>query len=447
MVSSVRMVSVFIISFLLAGCITIPKKTEKEIVQQYYALPALSNEVLDQKIEAIGDILNNTNLPQDQKKTAASIFQAYVKIQELNKENAAKEDNIKTIQIFFNTLNMIEQRYFSSETGEMEKRIINDYSSFKKEIYDDYLADNFQAVISKSRELESLYGEKGLTPDIGMILVDSLSKSSMTKKALSNAKEIYNEIISRPDMTNLLSDIINLEIKAGNTRGAAIFFEKLVDLMDEKNSTYKNIENKISKARQEHSALDISIEENIPEINPEKVNNAEQKIANVNKLLLENDFSGARLILFRWRLSADEGPEIDMIEKALKGVDSAEEKFSNPSRRDHNVLEEAKRKIEDEKYEEAITILGQVVFEDLKPETEKLKNLAIDKHIYNERLKAAKLFVAASEEKNTQKKRELLLSSRVILERLINRYPETPLLEKLERYVMKVNLELDRINF
>lgn len=445
--NSLRIVNVFILLIILAGCVTIPKRTEKETVE-YYALPALSNDMLDQKMEALNKILYENNLSEKQKKTATSLLQTYEKIKGLNKGNAAREDYIKTIQTLFNSMGVIEQQYLFGEgaiDGGIEKEIINEYSSFKKEIFEEYLADNLHDVISKCRELESMYGKGALTPDIGIILVDSLSRSSMTKEALSIAKDIYNEMGSRPDMVNLLSNIIDLEIKMRNTREAAFFFEKLVDLIDEKNNNYKDTENAIAKTMEDSSKLDTSIEKKISDINPEKADLAEQKINNVKKLLSQNDFTGARLILLRWRLSAEEGPELDMIEEALKGVDAAEEKYNNSNSKDHTTLEDAKRKIEDEKYEEAIRILKPLTSQGPNFEAEKLKNLAIDKHINNERLKAAKLFMAASEEKNAQKKKELLLSSKTILDNLVISYPETPLLEKLNSYIKKINYELDQM--
>ncbi|NLD36552.1 MAG: hypothetical protein GX654_06755 [Desulfatiglans sp.] len=445
--NSLRIVNVFILVIILAGCVTIPKRTGKEIVE-YYALPALSNEMLDQKIEALNQIIHEGKLSDKQKKTASSLFKTYEKIKELNKGNAAREDYIKSIQILFNSMGIIEHQYLFGEAAfdmGIEKEIINDYTSFKKDIYEAYLSDNLQGVISKSRELESIYGKGAITPDIGIILVDSLSRSSMTGEALSTAKEIYSRMESMPDKVNLLSDMIGMQIKMGNTREAAFFFEKLVDLIDEKNNVYKNTVNIIAKSKETNSTLNASIEKKLSDINPEKTDLAEQKIKNVNKLLSRNDFAGARLILLRWRLTAEEGSELDMIEEALKGVDAADEKYNSYNSKDNTILEDAKRKIENEHYEEAIRILKPLTSQGSNFEAEKLKNLAIDKHINNERLKAAKLFMAAGEEKNIQKKKELLFSSKAILESLVNNYPETPLLEKLNSYIKKINTELNQI--
>jgi hypothetical protein len=447
MMNSLRIVHIFILLIILAGCVTTPKRKEKGIVE-YSTLPAISNEMLDKKMEALNKIINENDLSDKQKMMATSILQTYEKIKGLNKVNATSEDYIKSIQILFNSMGILEQQYLfgerPSEKG-IEREIINNYSSLKKDIYEAYLTDNFPDVISKCKNLETRYGKEAITPDIGIILVESLSRNSMTKEALSTAKAIYNNMESRSDMVNLLSDIIEIQIKMGNIREATFFFEKFVDLINEKNNTYKETQNILTKARQNNSTLDSSIEKKISNINPEKTDLAEQNINNVKKLLSQNDFAGARLILLRWRLSAEEGPELDIIEEALKNVDTAEEKYNNSSRRDLSSLDDAKKKIEDEKYEEAIKILKPLTSEGSNFEAEKLKNLAIDKHINNERLKAAKLFIAAGEEKSIQKKKELLLSSKTILENLIHAYPETPLLEKLNSYINKINKELAQL--
>lgn len=445
--NSLKIFFVLILLLTFSGCVAIPKRTEKKIVE-LYALPDLSSEKLDQKMESINNYLKNNNISDDQKKTAISLLQTYEKIKELNKGNGTREDYIRSIQILYNSLGIFEERYlFGNGTLDqgIEKGIINEYSSLKKEIFEDYLADNVHGVISKCRELESRYGKVALTPDIGLMLVDSLSRNSMTKEALPTAKAIYNEMESMPDMVNLLTDIIDMEIKVGNTREAQFFFEKLVDHINDKNNTFRNAENVIAKTKENKPTLDTSIEKKISDIKPEKAVQVEQKLKNVKKLLSQNDFEGARLILLRWRLSAEEGPEIDMIEEALKSVDIAEEKNNISSNKDINTLDDAKRKIEDEKYEEAIRILTPLTTEGSNFEAEKLKNLAIDKHINSKRLEAAKLFMSANEEKNIQKKKELLLSSKTILENLINNYPGTPLLEKLNSYIKKINMELDQI--
>jgi outer membrane protein assembly factor BamD (BamD/ComL family) len=437
----------FLFYLYYCGCVSITRRTEKDI-EEYYALPAHSNEVLDKKIESLNKLLYRNDLSENQKKTATYLLQTYEKIKALNKGNAPREDYIKSIQILFNSIGIIEQQYLFSDlviNRGIEKEIINGYLSLKKEIYEAYLADNLNDVISKSSKLESTYGKSSITPDIGIILVDSLSRSSMAGEAISTAKEIYSENESMPDMVDLLSYIIDMETKVGNTKGANYFFERLVDLIDEKNNTFKHTESMLAKTGRDSSKLDAAIDKNISDISPEKAALAEQKINNVKKLLSRNDFEGARLILLRWRLTAEEGPELDMIEEALKSVDAAEKKYSNSNSKDQSILEDAKRKMEDEKYEEALNILKPLTSEGSNFEAEKLKNLAIDKHINNERLKAAKLFVAAGEEKDIQKKKELLLKSKKILESLINKYPETPLLEKLNNYITKINIELDHL--
>jgi starvation-inducible outer membrane lipoprotein len=50
--NSLRIVHIFILLIILAGCVTTPKRKEKGIVE-YSTLPAISNEMLDKKMEAL----------------------------------------------------------------------------------------------------------------------------------------------------------------------------------------------------------------------------------------------------------------------------------------------------------------------------------------------------------------------------------------------------------
>lgn len=447
MKNSFTYLSVIIIFLAISGCTAIKKPIQNKIAQ-HYALPPISSEKLENRIDDIKNLLKSNKLSGDKKETAILLLTAYEKIRDMNRGNSTREENLTSIQILFDTLGIMDHKFLFYDTSSIqdtEKRIINEYNLLKKQILEEYLADNINEVITRSKELESRYGKAGVTPDIGVILVDSLTKASRSKDALLTAKSIIDEIESKPDLVYLLTDIISIEIKNGNTKEATYFYEKLSDYINEKNNTYKEAENLISKSRQISSLIDTSIEKKVSDLNPEKKIKAEETLNNVQKLLVQNNFSEARLILLRWRLSAEEGPEIDMIEQALKNIDTAEEKYSNSDNKDYAILENAKKQIENEKYEEALKILEPLVSDGSNFEAERLQNLAIDKFINNERLKAAKLYMTANEENNKQKKKEMLLKSREILDRLINDYPQTPLLDKLKSYIQKIDRELEQL--
>jgi hypothetical protein len=110
-------------------------------------------------------------------------------------------------------------------------------------------------------------------------------------------------------------------------------------------------------------------------------------------------------------------------------------------------LEEAKRLIDEERYETALAMIDELQTEgEMTPEAEGLKALATEKHINVERSKAAKMFLLARNANEVKKKRELLHSSRQILIHLIEKYPSSPLIDRVISHLEKVDDELEKLD-
>ncbi len=446
MINNVRVITCISILLLLqiTGCM--PSKTTKEMgTIEYYRPPALSNEILDRRIDEIKKLLKENSLSDGRKESAISILKAYDKLKSLNKENSTEKEYRKTVQLLFESLSAIEEQYFYSgilpgdAAGEI---IIENYSDFKKQIYENYYAGNFADVISGCGELMSRFGKSGLTPDLGIILVEALLKNNMTSDALTLARSILGAVENRPDLIHLLANAIELELKTGNIEDARRLYEKLVDTVNERNSTYQKAENLLSAYQGNEPAVDESIKEKISEMDPEKIIQMEQLADEVNKLILQKDFSGARLELVRRRLRAEEGPELEMIEQLWKSVDKAEEQFDRENSNDKLIIEDARGLIEKEKYEDAINILGTIVVEDGNYEAERLKNEAIEKLITREKNSAAVIYRAAMEESNIQRKKELLLNAKSIFQNLIDKYDTSPLIDRVKRNLSVIDQQL-----
>ncbi len=415
---------------------------------QFSRPPALSDEIIDKRIGDLKDILKESEISGERKDTALSLLKTYDRLKSLNRGNNTEKEYIKELQILFDSLVTIEQQYFNSVVSPgdaAEKRVIKNYSSLIRKIYEDYFAGNFNGVISGCTKLESKFGKNGLTPDLGIILVESLSKNGMTSEALTVARSILGTLETRPDLIRLLADTIDLELKAGNTEDAKGLYEKLVDNINERYRIYQRAGNLLSEHQGDNSIIDESVKEKMTGISPEKKIEIKQLLDNVDKLISQKDFSGARLQLYRWRLNAEEGPEADLIEQALKSVDKAEEQFNNQNNNDKLVIDDAKKLIEQEKFEEALNILEPLVAKGGNYEAEKLKKQAIEELINREILDAAKLKLAAKSESNIQKKRALLVSSKKILNDLIEKYPSSQQINKLKSYVLKIDDDLAQL--
>lgn len=446
MLNSKRFLLISLISsfLLINGCISSKIIQEKKGVQ-YYRLPLLSNETLENKINEIKNLLKENKLSENKKETAIVLLNAYERLNSINKGNSTEQNYRDMVQLLFDTLISIEQQYFydvivQGDSG--EKKVIENYLILKRMIYQDYFEGDFEGVISGCNNLIARFGENGLMPDLGIILVEVLSKNNQTSDALIRAKNMLETVETKPDLVGLLYTLIELEIESGNIENAKLFYEKLLDNINERKNIFQKAGDLISR-HQDEGSIDDTFTKKITKIDPK----AEQIIDNVKKLISQKDFAGARLALVRWRISAEEGPEVDMIEELLKSVDKVEEKFNNENRNDKLRLDDARKLIEKEKYEEGLHILEPILMNGENYEAEKLKNQAIEKLINREKTDAGFIFRAAMEEKsNIQRKKELLLKAKSILINLIDKYPNSLLLEIPKKTVLKIDNELMKID-
>ena len=164
----------------------------------------------------------------------------------------------------------------------------------------------------------------------------------------------------------------------------------------------------------------------------------------VNALVKNGAFDDAKLLLLKTRLRTEDPYELELIDKTLKNVEQAEENKDNMTS-ETAVMEQTIRLIEEENYEEAISKLDEYSLNQAVPTEEmtRLRDLAVEKLINRDRNKAAKIFLAAKKNNDPFKKKELLESSRDILKALIDRYPESNLIDKLQNNLNMVKKELD----
>ncbi|MCD4715742.1 MAG: hypothetical protein K8R45_03250, partial [Desulfobacterales bacterium] len=137
-------------------------------------------------------------------------------------------------------------------------------------------------------------------------------------------------------------------------------------------------------------------------------------------------------------------------DEALKEIEIAEERFEKEKRSEdtyiNETIETAKKLIEEESFEEAIVKIDE--FQDLRgpgSESMALKNQAIEKLINRERNRAAKLFLAAKKTQDRAKKEEYLLSSYKLLKLIIDKYPSSPLNNKLKSHIKTLTEEMERL--
>jgi len=144
------------------------------------------------------------------------------------------------------------------------------------------------------------------------------------------------------------------------------------------------------------------------------------------------------------------GAENEALEQAIKSVERAEEKYieekiASISMREEN-LALARKLLENEQLEEAISNLNDLEEqEEGSREIRELREQAIERLINRERNKAAKLYLAAKKSRDPAKKEEYLRSSYEILNALVDKYPSSPLNNKIKDHIEKVEEELEKL--
>jgi hypothetical protein len=156
------------------------------------------------------------------------------------------------------------------------------------------------------------------------------------------------------------------------------------------------------------------------------------------------------MLLVKRRISTEDTDEIGKIEEALKKVAAAKdasekEKVAKGPSGDPE-LDSTRKLMEAGKYEEAIKQLDErklATGGDSKSDA--LKSEAVTKLINQERNRAAKLFLAAKNTSSTSQKAKLLTDCLNILKALVEKYPTSPMIEKINSHIAKVEEELSTL--
>ena len=459
-ISRIVFISLCLVTF-FAGCVTqsTTPKPETPMVPSptpaVQAVPLLPADVLDKKIENLARILENNKLNEDERTIALNLQNTYKTMKVLNKDSATKIDVTRQmIVMLFNHLSQLEDRYFQRKQPD-EKYYLEAVSVLilrKKKIQDSYLAGDHTGVINQCLDLESIFGSDALTPDIGLIFAISLAEKGMLKEASKIAQKITRELESKPDLLNLRVKTLEWQLAQGNKEAAQQIYEKTLDEMDQKQSLLKRAkqlmtgESPAKVAKTENTA-----KENIPPlVDPAaKDSPLTRLLKQIEELIQNNQFGKAKLLLTsQWRQS--QGAETETIEQALKSVTIAEEKYQQEENvkiaQNNETLALVKKMIKDQKNEEAIKVLTPLLSDpNVSSEIKEIREQAINNLIKDEWNKAGALFIKAIQIGDSAKKKEYLLASYQKLKVLIEKFPQSKLIGKLNGHIQKVKEELQKL--
>ena len=455
-----RQLATFLLMLFLiyaSGCAT-PPRTEvtpspRPGVKAQTA-PLLSTHAIDEKISFLEGIAAKKNLSKEDRRTAADLLATYKLTKKLAPARLTRKEYQTLIRSLFKSLTLTDERYFEEKRTALDySRAVTFFVSKRDEIIGFYLQGNFKAVIKRSLALKEIFGPDALTSEIGLLFALSLAKEGELKQAIEIGEGIARELDQLPDIIQLRSKIAQWQLKLGRREKALHTYAKLTDNQDERMALIQNLNRQISQAMK-YDRSDIS---GSPGPGPapdtdvrQGTYSIDQLLEEVSSLVRKHKYREARMLLLKERIKMEEGSESEIIDRELARIEQREDEFEEQKRvRDaylKQTFDAAKRLIEEEKFEEAVNKLDEIKnAQDITAESAALRARAVENHINQERNRAAEIFLTAKKTKDPSKKKELLKSSYVILNTLIDKYPSSPLNQKLKSHMAIVKKEIERL--
>ena len=444
----------FIILILTAGCASLPpeqpspilKPTEKE------STPLdIDVSYVESRIQVLNNLLKTDALSKSDRKTALALLDAYGLLKNSAPSPLTGKECHRLTQSLFQSISLMENTYF-----EKIGKTSDDETSFselilkKNEILDLYLDKNYAGVIQRTLALQTSF-PNGLTPEIGMIFAISLAEDGMLEEAVEVGSEIAKRMEETPDAVQFRGDIIQWQLALGERAQAVNTLEKISQAQDDRATMINDLRNRIQLTPKEPDQPFYSMfqppEGTAPEALEPRMVLLQEK---VDVLAKKHQFAEARQLLLKEKAEREEGPETELIDRALNNIEESETVYEENVRIKETYLkqtyESAKKLYEKEDYKGAITTLEALEkTQGLNVEAADLKNRAIENLINRERNRAAELFLKAKKAKDTKKKRELLETSYKILKTLVEDYPQSPLKPKITSHINIVKREIEKL--
>ncbi|MDZ7695407.1 MAG: hypothetical protein U5R49_00275 [Deltaproteobacteria bacterium] len=257
-----------------------------------------------------------------------------------------------------------------------------------------------------------------------------------------------------PDPIRLRAGLAQSALKLGMGDRAAHHYEVLLDLQGERAALVDAVGRALGHETppserletQDQPASDVPLQ---PAERP-TFTTLNDLLEAVDTRIEKNAYQDAKLLLIRHRLTFEDGPALEAIDRKLQAIEDLQKAYEEERLiREAYVketLQGAKRLMEAEQFEDAVERLdkmeGDAAFE---AESSALRAQAVENIINRERNRAARLFLEAKKTSNTQKKEKLLTQSYDILKALNEKYPSSSLNEKVLSHIAIVKSELDKI--
>jgi hypothetical protein len=187
----------------------------------------------------------------------------------------------------------------------------------------------------------------------------------------------------------------------------------------------------------------------VPHVKTQLAETTEQLLQRADKLIQERKFGEAWNLLASNRRAASSDAERQSLDQALNRLEAAQEEYLEKTismiSKKKRTLKMARQFLEEEKFEQAISNLDTLSDVEESLEVRELREQAIEGLINRERNRAARIFLNAKRTQNPEKKEAYLVTCHEILNSLLERYPSSPLSEKIRSHIRKVSEEMEKL--
>ncbi|MEW6669648.1 MAG: hypothetical protein AB1512_30940 [Thermodesulfobacteriota bacterium] len=447
------MSALVILGLLLPGCLP---ETRREAVppRAEHTRPPISMSEVESIMARLARVLEDKRITGGDRQVAKDLLNSLdmMKSHLEPPVNRAEADRIS--RLLFEALDHLEKEYFARERADEGDypKVLDAYASRRKQIIRAYLSGDHEGVINLCIGLQDAFGKAGLTPDVGLVFCLSLAKRGRISDALKVGEKVIGELEEGPDSLHLRARMIEWYLSLDQGKRARDSLEKLSRSTAEREALLKEARGRLG----EQETAVASVPSPSPEADAQDSTGAQafqsldKLLAEVDGLIQRNELTKAKFLLLQQRIRFPEGPETEAIDQAMQKVEAAEmgpgEEIATTGFKGDGAdgITLAKKLVEEEKYEEAISRLEEMEREgNATPDSRELKEAAIEKLINRERNRAAKLFLMAKGTSDPAKKNELLASSYNILKVLIDKYPSSPLISKINDNMNRIREEME----
>ncbi len=406
---------------------------------------------VEKRIQFLEEFSKTDNLSDSTRTTALALLDAY----RLLKKTAGAPITNKTCKTLthslFNAMSLMEKTYFETiNKATDDENPLAVFIRERNEILNRYRSGNYKGVIHRCLALETNFPE-ALTPEIAIVFALSLAKDGMLEEAIEIGSKAAEGLEHTPDVVQLRGEIARWQLALGQKTLAVNTLEKITHTQDNRAALAFDLKNRIDRVPEPDQPGFISVFQP-PEAAADQ--NAPPQIAplqeKVDTLVQNHEFSEAKRLLLKEKTEKEEGPETEIIDRALKNIEEMETAYEENVKVKEDYLkqtyEAAIRLYEKEDYKGVVDRLREMERTGVSDvASTNLKNRAIESLINLERNRAAELFLEAKKTNDPKKKRELLETSYKILKTLLEDYPESPLAPKLTSHINIVQGEIEKL--